>query len=444
MSPRPDPTTSAVAPAGDPISAQAAQAADRASSRNHPSPLDIATSVSDPSASRRVGPGSVIGMLGGGQLGRMFAIAAAQLGYRVVVLGDSPDCPAATVAEATLAGSLTDPRLLDELAARCDVVTLEFENIPVASVERLAGSVNVFPAAEVLRVAQDRGIEKQTLSRAGLPVTPFQLVHDRADVEQAVQRLGLPLVLKTTRDGYDGKGQWKIGSAEELSAWLAGGDTAASDRFERPLIAEAWVEHQCEVSVIIARSVVTGGDPTDTGAGQRVACYPVFENRHRNHILDVTLCPAAIDPETARRATEMATTAAAALGLIGLICIEFFVDSRGELMINEIAPRPHNSGHLTIEACQTSQFEQQLRAVCGLPLGSTELTVPAAAMVNLMGELWSDGEPDWDAILALPATHLHLYDKRAAKPGRKMGHITLTGDPAELPARIERIRQILS
>jgi 5-(carboxyamino)imidazole ribonucleotide synthase len=390
-----------------------------------------------------VKPGGVIGMLGGGQLGRMFAIAAATMGYRVLVLTDASHSPAASVSEHSLFGDLNDRAILDQLAQRCDVVTLEFENIPCVAADYLAQRVGVFPSAAVLRVAQDRGVEKQTLVDAGLPVTPFHLVGGLADAERAIERLGLPIVLKTTRDGYDGKGQWKIDSSETLARLAAISESDGGIAFDRPLIAEAWVNYDKELSVIIARNRA-GGIGADTDGSDSIAVYPVFENRHRNHILDLTTCPAEIDDETAKAATEMAIRAAEAIGLVGLICIEYFLDADGRLLINEIAPRPHNSGHLTIEACHTSQFEQQLRAVCGLPLGDTSLVFPAAAMINLMGEMWDGGEPDWVALLRIPSSHLHLYDKGDARKGRKMGHLTLVGDSGDLPARIARAREILA
>lgn len=383
-----------------------------------------------PAAPQVVAPGGVIGMLGGGQLGRMFAIAAAQLGYRVIVLADHPRSPAVAVSDQALIGELTNRNLLDQLAEQCDVVTLEFENIPVESVRYLSQRVGVYPSADVLRIAQDRGIEKQTLRDAGLRVTPFRLVSSYADAVAALGELGEPLVLKTTRDGYDGKGQWKIASRAALDEAVARPLDQGGLDFQRPLIAEAWVHYQREISVIIARSL----------SGE-TAVYPVFENQHRNHILDVTTCPAEISDQLKQRAAAMAVQAAEAIELVGLICIEFFLDPHDELMINEIAPRPHNSGHLTIEACHTSQFEQQLRAVCGLPLGSTDLVCAGAAMVNVMGDSWREGQPpDWTPILQLPGAHLHLYDKGDAKIGRKMGHITLTGAAT---AQVQTLRAAL-
>jgi len=373
----------------------------------------------------KVAPGGTIGMLGGGQLGRMFAMAAAQLGYRVIVFSDKANCPAATVAYQTIVGELTDRDRIDELAAQCDVVTLEFENLPVDAVRYLASRVPVYPSPEVLRIAQDRRLEKQTFLDAGLAVTPFQIVNDQSDLEAAIERLGLPVVLKTARDGYDGKGQWKIGKTEakDLSQFP----------IDRPMIAEAWITHQREISVIVARS-----------QHGEIAVYPAFENDHRDHILDVTVCPARITPAIQAEATQLAIAAAEAISLIGLMCVEMFQGVDDHLMINEVAPRPHNSAHLTIEACHTSQFEQQVRVVCGMPLGDTSLRVPAAAMVNLMGDLWSDGEPNWSEALSAHGLHLHLYDKGHAAKGRKMGHLTATGnDASEIAKRLMSIRDSL-
>jgi len=373
----------------------------------------------------KVSPGQTIGMLGGGQLGRMFAMAAAQLGYRVIVFSDQANCPAATVASQTIIGELSDQDRIDEFAAQCDVVTLEFENLPVEAVQYLASRVPVYPTPEVLRIAQDRRVEKQTFADAGLPVTPFRAVNDHEDLQNAIFELGLPVVLKTSRDGYDGKGQWKIGpeQADDLSQFI----------IDRPMIAEAWITHQREISVVVAR-----------GLDGEIAVYPAFENDHRNHILDVTVCPARISPAIESEAKRLAISAAEAISLVGLMCVEMFQGADDHLMINEVAPRPHNSAHLTIEACHTSQFEQQVRVVCRLPLGDTSLRVPAAAMVNLMGELWNGGEPDWSRVLATPGLHLHLYDKGRAAIGRKMGHITSTGkDATEIATRLKSVRDSL-
>lgn len=372
--------------------------------------------MNDAAYSHLVLPGSTIGILGGGQLGRMFAIAAAQLGYRVIVFSDKADCPAANVAWRTVVGELSDRDQLDEFASQCDVVTLEFENLDVDAVAYLATRTAVYPTADVLRIAQDRRLEKQTFRDAGLAVTPFRAVNAHADLQRAIDELGLPVVLKTARDGYDGKGQWKIGvdEAADISRFV----------LDRPMIAEAWISHQRELSVMIARA-----------SDGQVAVYPTFENQHRDHILDLTLWPARIPDAIHAEAAELAIAAAEAISLVGLMCVEMFQGADNHLMINEVAPRPHNSAHLTIEASQTSQFEQQVRVVCGLPLGETSLRVPAAAMVNLMGDLWRDGEPDWNSLLRVPGLHLHLYDKRQAAPGRKMGHVTATGHDASQVAK---------
>lgn len=382
--------------------------------------------MSTESSFRVVQPGGTIGMLGGGQLGRMFAMAAAQLGYRVVVFSPQSDCPAGEVAYHTIVGELTDHERLDEFAACCDVVTLEFENLPVDMVSYLASKVAVYPSPDVLRIAQDRRLEKQTFADHGIPVTPFRVVNNHDDLRRAAQELGLPLVLKTARDGYDGKGQWKIGEDEAKSL--------ESYVIDRPMIAEAWIRYQRELSVLIARS----HDGT-------TATYPIFENEHRNHILDVTRCPANVSDETLQEATRLAIAAANAIGLLGLMCVELFHGEDGRLMINEVAPRPHNSGHLTIEACHTSQFEQHVRVVCGLPLGDTSLREPFAAMANIMGDLWSDGEPAWSNAITMPGVHLHLYGKRHAAIGRKMGHITVTGNgPPHVLSRLHAARQSLT
>ncbi len=371
-------------------------------------------------------PGATIGMLGGGQLGRMFALAAAQLGYRVTVYCDDADSPAATVAAETVVGSLGDHDKLREFASRCDVVTLEFENLDVEAVSYLDSLVPVYPKPHVLRIAQDRRFEKQTFADAGLKVTPFRVVMNHEDLRRAIADLGLPVVLKTARDGYDGKGQWKLTSQDEA--------TLGQLVIDRPMIAEAWITHQREVSVVVAR-----------GQDGHVVSYPVFENIHRNHILDVTTCPASISATEEAAARALAIAAAEAIDLVGLMCVELFQATNGTFMINEVAPRPHNSGHLTIEACHTSQFEQQLRVVCGLPLGDTALRCSAAAMVNLMGDLWQQGEPDWAQLLAEPGFHLHLYDKDQAAVGRKMGHLTALGeDAAEVAEKLVSQRERIS
>jgi 5-(carboxyamino)imidazole ribonucleotide synthase len=370
-------------------------------------------------------PGQTIGMVGGGQLGRMFAIAAAAMGYRVVVFCGSKDEPAAQVAAAVVTGALDDPRAIDEFASQCDVITLEFENIPAGTIAKCNEYAPTYPAASVLATAQDRLIEKRTLQDAGLPVTPFAEVSDEQSLVQAADRLGWPMIIKTARSGYDGKGQHRVTDAGDASkiSWQE---------------CDCWIAEQCisfdrELSAIVARS-----------ASGQTESFPVFHNVHRNHILDLTTAPAAISDELAVHVKQIATQAAETLNVVGLLCVEFFV-AGDEVMINEVAPRPHNSGHLTIEACETSQYAQHVRAVCNLPLGSTKMRCKAAAMMNLLGDLWSTGNaPAWDAVLSDRSLALHLYGKSDAKPGRKMGHLTITGDDrSEIVDRLDKARSAI-
>lgn len=355
-------------------------------------------------------PGATVGMVGGGQLGRMFAMAAASMGYDVVVFCDSDDDPAAQVAHRVVAGPLDNPALIDQFAQGCDVISLEFENIPAATIARCGEYAPTYPAASVLATAQDRLKEKTTFQDAGLPVTPLAHVSDLESLLQAGETLGWPMVLKTARSGYDGKGQHKLDSAAEA-------ESVPWDECDH-WVAEKFIPFDREISVIVAR----------TPAGQS-ECFPVFENEHANHILDLTTLPANVDETLGQQARQIATAAAETLGVVGLLCVEFFV-SGDSVMINEVAPRPHNSGHITIEACETSQFEQHVRAICNLPLGSTAMRCPAATMANLLGDLWGDGSevPPWDRLLGDRGVSLHLYGKRAAKRGRKMGHLTVTGN----------------
>lgn len=367
-------------------------------------------------------PGATIGMLGGGQLGRMFTLAAHALGYRVVVFDREANSPAGQVADDAVVADFDDHEALQHFASLCDVVTLEWENIPTEAVRRVAETCVVHPSADVLQVAQDRRREKETLSGFGLPVTPFAAVDDLNGARRAAETLRYPLVLKTRRSGYDGKGQRLVRNEDELLAVMEsfGGEA---------LVAEQWITHQRELSVIVARN--------ERG---ETAVYPLFENRHRHHILDLSICPAGDVVPLQQSAERIAIAAAESLGVIGLLCVELFHTADGQLLINEIAPRPHNSGHLTIEAAATSQFEQHLRAVCGLPLGATAILRPAA-MVNLLGDLWQNGSPRMERALAVPEAHLHLYGKAEARCGRKMGHITAQGDTvSEAEQRAEAAR----
>jgi 5-(carboxyamino)imidazole ribonucleotide synthase len=358
-------------------------------------------------------PGATIGVLGSGQLGRMFALAARELGYRIVIYSPDNDTPAGQIGDQEFACPYEDLNQIRAFAEQVQVVTFEFENVPSASTAAAAEIVPVRPHGSVLHITQNRLREKTFLQTNGFPVTPFRRIRTRADLEHAVREMGLPAVLKTADFGYDGKGQTKLTSPDQVeAAWnaLRGAEG----------IGEAFVSFAKEISVIGARSL----------DGEFVA-FPVFENAHANHILDVTFAPAALEPRLAREAIDLAAGILEKLDVVGLLTVEMFVTSDGKLLVNELAPRTHNSGHLTIDVCVTSQFEQQVRAVCGLPLGSTALRQPAAAMANLLGHLWAKGEPNWTAALQDPQVKLHLYGKAQARVGRKMGHLTTTGSAAQ-------------
>lgn len=357
-------------------------------------------------------PGAAIGVLGSGQLGRMFAIAARRMGYRVHTLSPDEDTPTGQIADVEVTAAYEDLDAVCRFASNVDVVTFEFENVPAETAEACARCAPVRPNGSILHTTQQRIREKSFLTRAGLPTTPYREVRSLADLRQALAELGFPAVLKTAAFGYDGKGQVRIESPDRADeAWDAIGRQEA--------VLEAFIDFEREISVVAAR-----GD-----SGEFVH-YGAIENQHSRHILDVSLAPARVDPRIAREAVEMARCVLEQLRVVGVLCVEFFVTRDGKLLINELAPRPHNSGHLTIDACVSSQFEQQLRAVCGLPLGSTAMHRPAA-MANLLGDLWSAGVPDWPAACAFPEVKLHLYGKLAPRPGRKMGHLTALQPDAE-------------
>ncbi|MDJ0948922.1 MAG: 5-(carboxyamino)imidazole ribonucleotide synthase [Alphaproteobacteria bacterium] len=339
--------------------------------------------------------------MGSGQLGRMTAFAAAELGYDVHIFSGEADSPAGRVAARETVADYTDASALDGFARSVDVVTFEFENIPHESVRRLAASVPVRPGWEALRVAQDRRDEKDFLAGIGVPTAPYAKIGTRADLDAAIAKLGRPAILKTARLGYDGKGQVALAPDGSLeAAWQAFGEV--------PGIVEARIDFACEISVIIARGV--------DGA---TAAYVPVENRHVNHILDTTIAPAAVSRDVAHQALGIAQRIAERLEIVGLLAVEMFVTPDHQVLVNEIAPRPHNSGHWTIDACQTSQFTQFVRAVAGLPLGSPERHSDAV-MKNLIGADF-DG---WAELAADPSARLHLYGKRESRPGRKMGHVT--------------------
>lgn len=372
-------------------------------------------------------PPAVIGVFGSGQLGRMLALAARAMGYRIHTFSPEQDSPTGQIADREVCAPYDDLDAVRDFVRRVDVVTFEFENVAAAVAQVAAEEgVPVRPGGHVLHTTQQRLREKSFLARAGLPVTPFAAVATEAELLAAVQQIGAPAVLKTAAFGYDGKGQARIDApAQALAAWEAIGRQEA--------ILESFVDFEREVSVVAARGV--------DGA---FAHWGVIENVHRNHILDVSVAPAAVEPRIAAEAVELARAVLTQLDVVGVLCVEMFLDRRGRLLINELAPRPHNSGHLTIEASPTSQFEQQARAICGLPLGVTELLRPAA-MANLLGDLWAQGEPNWAAALAVPGVKLHLYGKIAPRAGRKMGHLTaLAGTIEAARAKVVQARAALS
>ena len=353
-------------------------------------------------------PGAVIGVLGGGQLGRMFAIAARRMGYRVHTLSPDADTPTGQVADVEIIAAYEDLDAVRKFSAGVSVVTFEFENVPSATAEAAASHAPVRPSGSILHTTQHRLREKTFLSGAAFPLTPFLPVRSVEDLLHGLDRLGRPAVLKTADFGYDGKGQVLIGLTDDAAAaWRSIGSVEA--------VLEAFVDFEREISVVAAR-----------GIDGSFAHYGAIDNAHCNRILDVSVAPACVPREVADEAVEIARGVLEQLDVVGVLCVEFFLTRAGKLLINELAPRPHNSGHLTFDACVTSQFEQQLRAVCGLPLGSAELLRPAA-MSNLLGDLWQGGEPDWAAVCAFPAAKLHLYGKLTPRPGRKMGHITALG-----------------
>ncbi|MHB1328997.1 MAG: 5-(carboxyamino)imidazole ribonucleotide synthase [Gemmatimonadales bacterium] len=357
-------------------------------------------------------PGGTIGLLGGGQLGRMFTQRARAMGYEVVVLEPDPDSPAGSVATRHLAAPYDDLQALELLVRSAAAVTTEFENVPAATLDWLAEQVECRPSGTAVAICQDRLIEKSFLRANGIATAPFESIEVESDLPAAWERLGAPALLKTSRLGYDGKGQALVDSLEDA--------TRAFERFGKvPCVLERRLALELEVSVVLARA-----------ADGTIASFPVGENVHRNGILHTTVVPAAIDGPLTTQALELASRVATELEYAGVLGVEMFVANGGQLFVNELAPRPHNSGHYTMDACATDQFEQQVRALTGLPLGDPRLLTPVA-MVNLLGDLWGDGPPPWHRALALPGVKLHLYGKKTPRPGRKMGHLNCI---AETPA----------
>lgn len=360
-----------------------------------------------------VRPGATLGIFGGGQLGRMLSIAASRMGYLSRVLDPSPDCPAAQVTRGHLVAGYTDVAAARDLARTTVAIACEFENVDATALEAAESIARVFPPSRVLRIAQHRIREKTTLRELGFPVSDFAPILEKEALDSALQTIGVPGVLKTATMGYDGKGQQVIRSASE-----AGTAYARLAPRQEPLIYESFVPFAHEISVIAARAL-----------DGSISCFPPFENIHRDGILDITIAPARVPGAVLADAEALATGIIERLDSYGLICVEMFVTPDGKLLVNELAPRPHNSGHLTLDAGTTSQFEQLVRVMCNLPLGSTRLATPAV-MVNLLGDIWirTGGSPDFAAALKVPGANLHLYGKSEARAGRKMGHITVVAD----------------
>jgi 5-(carboxyamino)imidazole ribonucleotide synthase len=364
-------------------------------------------------------PGSTIGVMGGGQLGRMFAMAARPMGYRVHIFTPEKDGPAAQFADCATEAEYTDENAVRRFAREVDLTTFEFENIPAETIAWCAYHCEVRPAGSVLEIAQHRLREKTFLAQNNFPLPQFRAVNNRAELESAVELIGRSAILKTAAFGYDGKGQQSVASRDLDDVW----ETRAGD----DLVLEQAIDFAKEISVIVAR------DPRG-----EMKAFPIAENIHRDHILDITVVPGDMAPSIAKNAVDLAYAIAEKLEVIGLLAVEMFVDKTGAVLVNEMAPRPHNSGHWSIEGCTTSQFEQHVRAVCGMTLGPVDILRPAA-MANLLGQVWQNGEPNWAAALAIPGVHLHLYGKREPRPRRKMGHLTALSSSTSEAGKLVRV-----
>ncbi len=371
-------------------------------------------------------PGATLGMIGGGQLGRYFVIAARKLGYEVAVLDPAANAPAMQLASHKVVAAYDDAEALQRMAELCDVVTIEFENVPYQGLARLAERVPVAPSPECARIAQDRRLEKNTALSFGLTPAPFAAIESDDDIAAAVATTGLPAIIKTATLGYDGKGQV-----------VCEDEAAVRQAFESlngvACVLEQRIQLDKEVSVVLCR-----------GFDGQVACFPVGENVHVNGVLDLSTVPASVDESLKQQVIEQAVKLAQGIDYVGVLGLEFFIDTQGRVFFNEMAPRPHNSGHYTLDATVTCQFEQQVRMVCGLASGSTELLTPVT-MLNVLGDSWFPEAPDWAKVLAEPCARLHLYGKAEARSGRKMGHINCLSDSAESAlALAERSRQLLN
>lgn len=372
-------------------------------------------------------PGGTVGVVGGGQLGRMLGQAALRMGYRFAVWSEVPGAPALALAHTAVVAPYDDAPAFERFVAAAQVVTVEFENLPLATLKAIAARRPLSPSPELIEATQHRGREKAALAALGLPLPPHRAVNAARELAPALAAVGRPAVLKTAGFGYDGKGQVRIPAMGDVPA------EALALAADQPCVLEAFVDLAAELSVVVAR-----------GRDGQTRAFPPFENHHRHHVLDLTVVPARVSTAVADQAVALAARVADGLDLVGLACVEFFLDRDGRLWLNEVAPRPHNSGHVSIEACSVDQFEQQLRAVCGLPLGDPSLVTPGA-MVNLLGDLWAKGEPDWAAAMARhPEVRVHLYGKGEARAGRKMGHLSAVATSADAAvASVVSARQAL-
>lgn len=357
-------------------------------------------------------PGKTLGIFGGGQLGRMTALAARRMGYRIHIFEPGENSPAGQVADLEVNASYRDEESLLRFLREIEVATFEFENIPADFLHKAAEHRPVYPSPEVLLICQNREREKVFLEKNGFPRAAFRVVSSVGELSEAITALGTPCVLKTAAFGYDGKGQIKIVAGDDAAKIWKKFDAGRG-------VVEEWVDYQAELSAICA--VSSKGE---------TSVFPVSENIHTDHILEYSIVPARIDPKIQEGAAAVAREIAKALQVVGLLAVEFFLTTDGRLLVNELAPRPHNSGHYSFDGCLTSQFEQQVRAVCGLPLGSPRLLSPTV-MCNLLGDLWKQGTPDWNTVLEHPNAKLHLYGKEEARPGRKMGHFTLLAETVD-------------
>jgi 5-(carboxyamino)imidazole ribonucleotide synthase len=401
---------------------------------NGPNEEDFEGEIAVSAPARTVLPGGTIGVLGGGQLGRMLSQAATRLGYRVHVYEPQANCPAGAVSHKEVNAPYEDLAALMAFAKECDVITYEFENIPAAPLRAIEHLTQLHPHWSILETTQNRSREKNWLKTNGFAHARFAEVAAGGDLIAGIREVGLPCVVKTADFGYDGKGQVKV----QQEADIAKAQQAFANQ---ACVIEQWVDFSCEVSVVVAR----------TAKGE-IAVFPVAENIHTNHILDFSIVPARVSPAVAGAAEKIARLVAEKIGLVGIMGVELFVTKTGEVLVNELAPRTHNSGHYTLDACVTSQFEQQLRAICGLPLGNPRLITPVV-MVNILGDVWPAQkpglsgvylQPNWEALLADPAVRLHLYDKGEARPGRKMGHFTVTGRNASVALEsAQRLKALL-